>query len=106
LDPEFQLPCRYRPSLTRVIFGGAKIFKEGNNTARITTIATVNNYLARCAEMKHCETHLPIEEANSGKCRWRRSKNCTPGTAKWTRREVNTSTNPDESRSHMSKLQP
>ena len=36
-DPESQLQCRYRTSRTRLIFGGATIFKEGDDSAGIAT---------------------------------------------------------------------
>jgi len=81
-DPESQLQCRYRTSRTRLIFDGATIFKEGDDTAGFATTLTANNYRTGSAGTKHCEMHSPIEKASSGKRTWRRSNNCTPRTAK------------------------
>jgi hypothetical protein len=36
-DPELQQQCRYRPSRTRLIFGGATICKEGDDCTGIKT---------------------------------------------------------------------
>jgi hypothetical protein len=52
----------------RLIFGGATIFKEGDDSAGIATIPTANNYRTGSAGTKHCETHSPIEKASSGMC--------------------------------------
>jgi len=43
-DPESQLRCRYRTSRTRLIFGGATIFKEGDDSAGLATTLNANNY--------------------------------------------------------------
>ena len=67
-DPESQLQCRYRTSRTRFVFGGATIFKEGDDSAGIATTPTANNYRTGSAGTKHCETHSPIEKAGSGMC--------------------------------------
>jgi hypothetical protein len=67
-DPELQLQCQYRTSLTRLIFGGATIFKEGDDSAGIATTPTANYRTGR-AGTKHRETHSPIEKASNGeKC--------------------------------------
>jgi len=99
------LQCRYRTSLTRLIFGGATIFKEGDDSAGFATTLNANNYRTGSAGTKHHETHSPIEKAGSGKCTWRRSKNCTPRTAKSAGKEVMANAPIDESRSRMHKLQ-
>jgi hypothetical protein len=44
LDPESQLQCRYCTSRTRLIFGRATIFKEGDDSAGIATTPTTYNY--------------------------------------------------------------
>jgi len=68
-DPESQLQCRYRTSRTRLIFGGATIFKEGDDSAGFATTLNANNYRTGSAGMKHHETHSPIEKASNGeKC--------------------------------------
>jgi hypothetical protein len=103
-DPELQLQCRYGTSLTRLIFGGATIFKEGDDSAGIATTPTAN-YRTGSAGTKHRETHSPIEKAGSGMCTWRRCNNCTPRTAKSARKEVMANAPTDESRSRMRKLQ-
>jgi len=91
-------------SRTRLISGGATIFKEGDDSAGIATTPTAN-YRTGSAGTKHRETHSPIEKAGSGKCTWRRSNNCTPRTAKSARKEVMANAPTDESRSRMHKLQ-
>ena len=105
-DPESQLQCRYRTSRTRLISGGATIFKEGDDSTGIATILTANNYRTGSAGTKHCETHLPIEKASSGKCTWRRSNNCTPRTAKSARREVMANAPTEESISQCPSYNP
>ena len=100
-----ELQCRYRTSLTRLIFGGATIFKEGDDTAGFATTLPANNYRTGSAGTKHCEMHSPIWKAGSGKCTWRRSDNCTPRTAKNAPREVMANVPTDESRSRMRKSQ-
>jgi len=70
-DPELQQQCRYRTRFTRLIFGRARILKEGDDNAGIGTIPITNNDRTGSAGMKHCETHSPIEKAGSGKCTWR-----------------------------------
>jgi len=68
-DPDLQLQWRYRTSLTRLIFGGATILKEGDDSAGIATTPTTSNYHTRSAGTKHHETHSPIDKATSGeKC--------------------------------------
>jgi len=68
-DPELQLQCPYRTSLTRLIFGGATIFKEGDDSAGFATTLTASNYRIGNAGTKHHETHSPIEKAsNCEKC--------------------------------------
>ena len=68
-DPESQLQCRHRTSRTRLIFGGATIFKEGDDSARFATTLDANNYCIGSAATKHDETHSPIQKANNGeKC--------------------------------------
>jgi hypothetical protein len=42
--PELQLQCRYRTSRTRLIFGGATIFKEGDDSAGFATTLNASNY--------------------------------------------------------------
>ena len=54
-DPKLQLQCRYHTSLTRLIFGGATIFKEGDDNAGIATILTTYNYHSGNAGTKHRE---------------------------------------------------
>jgi hypothetical protein len=100
-----QLQYRYRTSRTRFVFGGATIFKEGDDSAGFATTLTANNYRTGSAGTKHRETHSPIEKAGSGKCTWRRSNNCTPRTAKSANKEVVANAPTDESRSRMHKLQ-
>jgi len=63
-----QVQCRYRTSRTRIVFGGATIFKEEDDSAGIATTPTANNYRTGSAGMKHCETHSPVEKAVSGMC--------------------------------------
>jgi len=65
-----QLQCRYRTSWSRTIlvFGGATIFNEGDDSAGTTTTPTANNYRTGSAGTKHRETHSPIEKASSGMC--------------------------------------
>jgi len=58
-DPESQLQCRYRTNRTRLIFGGAMIFKEGEDSAGIATTLPAD-YRPGSAGMKHAETHSPI----------------------------------------------
>jgi hypothetical protein len=96
-DPESQLQCRYRTSRTRLIFGGATIFKEGDDSAGFATTLTAKNYRTGSAGTKYCEMHSPIEKASSGKCTRRRSNNCTPRTTKSARRDVMANASTDES---------
>jgi len=72
-DPETQLQCRYRTSRTRLIFGGAAILKEGDDSAGFATTLKANNYRTGSAGMQHCETHSPIEKASNG-------EQCTKGS--------------------------
>ena len=66
--PESQLQCRYRTSRTRLVFGGATIFKEGDDRAGFAKTPTAN-YHTGSAGTKHCGTHSPIEKASNGeKC--------------------------------------
>jgi len=104
-DPESQLQCRYHTSCTGLIFGGAMIFKEGDDSAGIATTPNANNYCTGRAETKPREMHSPIKKAGSGKCTWRRSNNCTPRTAKSACKEVMANASTDESRSRMAMLQ-
>jgi hypothetical protein len=68
-DPELQQQCRYRTSLTRLIFGGATILREGDDSAGFATTLNANNYRTGSAGTKHRETHSPIEKAsNDEKC--------------------------------------
>jgi len=67
-DPESQLQCRYRTSRTRLVFGAATIFKEGDDSAEIATTPTTNNECSGSAGTKRRETHSPIEMASSGMC--------------------------------------
>jgi len=68
-DPGLQEQCRYRTSCTRLIFGGVTIFEEGDDSARIATTPTANNYRTGSAGTQHRETHSPIEKASNGeKC--------------------------------------
>ena len=68
-DPESQLQYRYHTSRTRLIFGGATIFKEGDDSAGFGTTVNANNYRTGNAGMKHHETHSPIAKASNGeKC--------------------------------------
>jgi hypothetical protein len=41
----------------RLIFGGATIFKEGDDRAGFATTLNANNYHTRSAGIKHYETH-------------------------------------------------
>jgi hypothetical protein len=68
-----QLQCRYRTSRTRLVFGGATIFKEGDDCAGLATTPTTNNYRTGSAGTKHHEMHSPIEKASS-------VKKCTLGS--------------------------
>jgi len=104
-DPESQLRCQYRTSHTRLIFGRATIFKEGDDNAGFATPLTTYNYHTGRAGTKHHEMHSPIEMASSGKGTWRRSNSCTPPTEESARREVIANTPIDESKSCISKLQ-
>jgi hypothetical protein len=71
-DPESQLQCRNRPSRTRLVFGGATIFKEVDDSPGIATTPT-GNYHTGSAGTKHREMHSPIEKASNGeKCTQRR----------------------------------
>jgi hypothetical protein len=62
-DPELQLQCRYRTSLT----SGATTIREGDDSAGIATTPTANCRTGS-ARTKHRETHSPIEKAGSGMC--------------------------------------
>ena len=97
------MPIPHKPY--KIDFGRATIFKEGDDSARIATTPTANNYRTGSAETKYREMHSPIEKADSGKCTWRRSNNCIPRTAKSARKEVMANAPTNESRSRMSKLQ-
>jgi len=70
-DPVLQQQCRYRTSRTRLVFGGATILKEGDDSAEIATTPTAN-YRTGNARTKHHESHSPIEKAGSGMCTQRR----------------------------------
>jgi len=48
-----QVQCRYRTSRSRLIFGGATIFKEGDDSAGFPTTHTANNYHTGCAGTMH-----------------------------------------------------
>jgi len=102
-DPESQLQFRYRTCRTRLIFGRATIFKEGDDSAGIATTPTRYNYRTGSAGTKHHETHSPIEKASSSKGTWGRRNNCTLRTAKSAPREVMANAPTDEPRSRMSK---
>jgi hypothetical protein len=43
-------------------------FKEGDESAGLTTTLTANNYRTGSAEMKHYETHSPKKVSNGDKC--------------------------------------
>ena len=67
-DPELQQQCRYCTSRTRLMSGGASIFKEGDDGAVFATTLPVN-YRTGSAGTKHRETHWTIEKAsNSEQC--------------------------------------
>jgi len=67
-DPKLQEECPYRRSRTRLVFGRATIFKEGDDSAGIATTPTAN-YRTGSAGTKHLEMHSPIEMASNGeKC--------------------------------------
>jgi hypothetical protein len=83
----------------RLVFGGATIFKEGDDCTGIATTPTVNNYCTGSAETKHREMHSPIEKASNGKCTWRRMNGCTRRAAKSAPREVMPNAPTDKSRS-------
>ena len=99
--PESQLQSRYCSSRTRLIFGGATIFKEGDDSAGIATTPTASNYRTGCAGTKHRETHSPIEKASSAKCTWRGINHCTPKTVKSAPRQVMPNAPTNELRSRM-----
>jgi len=65
-----QLQCRYRTSWSRTIlvFGGATISNEGDDSAGTTTTPTANNYRTGSAGTKRRETHSPIGKASSCLC--------------------------------------
>jgi len=75
-NPESQLQCRYCTSCMRLVFGGATIFKEGDDSAGFATTPTAN-YRTGSAGTKHCETHSPIEKASSGMCSQRSDRKRT-----------------------------
>jgi len=52
-DPELQQQCQYRTSLTRLILGGATIFKVRDESAGFATTLTTNNYHTGSAGTKH-----------------------------------------------------
>jgi len=58
----------------RLIASRGIISKEGDASARFTTMLTANDYHTGNAGTKHCETNSLVLETSSGK---------------WTRREIN-----------------
>ena len=87
-DPELQQQCRYRTSRTRLIFGGATIFKEGDDSAGFATTLPLNNYRTGSTGTTHRETHSPIEKASNGEKCTRRSD--AKHTYRWIKKRFRT----------------
>ena len=64
-DPEIQRHCRYRKSRRRLIFGGATMNYEGDDSAGFVTTLNTKNYCTGNAGTKHREMHSPIEKAGN-----------------------------------------